>query len=528
LLVIFVVAVSNTIAFGDPIEMSVVIHADRVTHTISPYIYGANQETEFDPGFTAKRLGGNRLTGYNWENNMSNAGSDWYHHSDTYLVDVYGSATRGRADEPAAVIEAFHESLHPGAYSLVTLQMAGYVAADGDGTVEESETAPSLRWREVRFSGGPDDPVPDTGDGVVYMDQLLRYLVARYGRAADLPTDPGPIRGYSLDNEPALWPSTHPRIYPEQLTVADLLRRSEELAAAVKAVDPGAEIFGPTLYGYYAFVALQDAPDWPRIRREGGYEWFLDAYLDRMRQAGERRGVRLLDVLDLHWYPEARGTDRIVWGGSDPTSAENVDARLQAPLSLWHPEYQENSWITRDYRHEPIELIPRIRESIDRYYPGTRLAFTEWAYGAEDHISGGLAVADVLGVFGRYDVYLATYWGGGPFMAGAYELYRLPGWPGDRYGDLNLELTNPDPFALSAYASRDDEGRVHVILINKTREEQSVALTIDGRHGASLSRAYVLDEHSPRVHVDDPVEGGSSSAVRYVVAPMSAVHLVVE
>ena len=54
---------------------------------ISPYIYGTNQDIARDTNYTARRLGGNRMTGYNWENNASNAGNDWQHSSDNYLVD---------------------------------------------------------------------------------------------------------------------------------------------------------------------------------------------------------------------------------------------------------------------------------------------------------------------------------------------------------------------------------------------------------------------------------------------------------
>jgi hypothetical protein len=472
------------------------------------------------------------------------------------------------AADPAGVIEEFHETVYPGTYSLVTLQLAGYVSADRDGTVGPAETAPSMRWREVRFSGGPTaGPAatePDLTDGVVYLDQMVRHLVAQYGRAADLPTgpaasiaapgtppvsrpparigpgdpgapfgpgNPGPIRGYSLDNEPALWSHTHPRIYPDQVTVADLLRRSEEAAAMVKEIDPGAEVFGPALYGYYGFVALQDAPDWWSIKRQGGYDWFIDAYLDRMRQASERHGVRLLDVLDLHWYPEARGTDRIVFGGASETTAENVAARLQAPLSLWHPEYREDSWITRDFLRGPIALIPALRESIDRYYPGTHLGFTEWAYGGENHISGGLAVADVLGVFGRFDVYYATYWGGGRFAAGGYELYRLPDHPEYTYGDRNLELENPDPYTQSAYAALDEEGRIHVVLINKTVEPRIVRVSASGRTSIEPVAAFVLDASSPHPRstpVSTSVPGRGAATIEYEVGPMSAVHLVLE
>jgi hypothetical protein len=530
-----------------------VVHTDRVTHLISPYIYGANQEMAFDPGFTAKRLGGNRLTGYNWENNMSSAGSDWQHFNDGYLLTLFGGDLSARADEPGAVAEAFHETRFPGAYSLVTLQMAGYVSADGNRTVTPNQTAPSERWREVLFSGGSDG-APDTTDGVVYMDQFVRHLVASYGSSADAirsnglasasapgvgmrtvygAGDPGPIRGYSLDNEPGLWSETHPRIHPLRVTVAELLERSEALAAAVKATDPGAEVFGPALYGYNAFESLQNAPDWRYAQGRGGYDWFIDAYLDAMHEAEERRGVRLLDVLDVHWYPEARGTDRIVFSGAGATTSANVEARLLAPLSLWHPEYHENSWITNDYLRGPIELIPRLQASIDRYYSGTRLAFTEWAFGAEDHISGGIAVADVLGIFGRYDVYLATYWGGGPYAAGGYEIYRLPSNPEHTYGDRNLQVENPDPYTTSVYATLDDAGKLHLVLINKNADPYPLELAIEGRSAGVVVAAYLLDQNSSRVRAVTPasivdMRRAGEAALVCELPVMSVVHLVVE
>src|SRR5262245_29232419 len=59
--------------------------------SISPYIYGSNSSNILNRTFD--RSGGNRLTGYNWETNASNAGADWYHHSD-YLL------TGGAANQP--------------------------------------------------------------------------------------------------------------------------------------------------------------------------------------------------------------------------------------------------------------------------------------------------------------------------------------------------------------------------------------------------------------------------------------------
>ena len=50
------------------------INAAADVHPISKYIYGVNQEIAGNyAGATQSRLGGNRWTAYNWENNASNA-----------------------------------------------------------------------------------------------------------------------------------------------------------------------------------------------------------------------------------------------------------------------------------------------------------------------------------------------------------------------------------------------------------------------------------------------------------------------
>ena len=127
-----------------------------------------------------------------------------------------------------------------------------------------------------------------------------------------------------------------------------------------------------------------------------------------------------MHVLDVHWYPEARGTKRIT---EKDTSPKTVAARLQAPRSLWDPTYTEKSWITGTWG-KPIRLIPWLLERIAERYPGTKLAMTEYNFGAGDHISGGLAQADVLGIFGREGLYLGNYWGDGPGNGNAADVHQ--------------------------------------------------------------------------------------------------------
>ena len=140
----------------------------RVRTPISPYIYGSNaQSDDRAENITARRIGGNRLTGYNWENNASNAGNDWNHSSDNYLTWIAGIPA-GQESVPGIVLTSFHDtSVAMNAYSLLTLPMAGYVAKDKNGTVYDGEQAPSPRWaRILNRKNAPFSTAPDTGDDI--------------------------------------------------------------------------------------------------------------------------------------------------------------------------------------------------------------------------------------------------------------------------------------------------------------------------------------------------------------------------
>src|SRR6185295_11492450 len=104
------------------------------------------------------------------------------------------------------------------------------------------------------------------------------------------------------------------------------------------------------------------------------------------------------------------------------------------------------------------------------YYPGTKLAITEFNYGGENHISGGIATADVLGIFGRYGLYMATHWGSDPtYLAAAYKLYRNYDGNHSTYGDTHVRATTSDIEKSSVYAALNADGsELHIILLNKT------------------------------------------------------------
>jgi mannan endo-1,4-beta-mannosidase len=496
---------------------------------ISPYIFGTNQLLVGGEDWTSMRIGGNRLTGYNWENNASNAGSDYLQSSDDYLASVFGIPSDS-SNIPAIVTEAFYNQAHQfSAYPLVTLQMAGFVAKDKNGPVDSEQTAPSSRWAYVKFEkGSPLSLEPDTSDDSVFMDEYVNFLVNKYGPA----NSSTGIKGYELDNEPDLWNSTHPRIHPLQPTCQEIIQRSVSLSRSVKRIDPSAEIFGPVSYGFNGYLSFQGAPDWNTVSTGKGYAWFLDYYLDQMKKASDTAGEKLLDVLDLHWYSEAQGGDGNRITNSTATSSADNSARVQAPRTLWDASYKENSWIAQ-YYPSYLPLIPRVMQSIDKYYPGTKLAFTEFNYGGESDISGAMAIDDVLGIFAKYGVYLADYWAlssSSSFISAAYKMYRNYDGNNSTFGDSYLPSQTSDSVNCSIYGSiKSDANEIHLIVINKNYNQSITGnFSVSSTEKVLSGRVWELNRYGSGIHELDSVTDISNNSFSYPVKAASVCHFVLQ
>jgi hypothetical protein len=431
---------------------------------ISPLIYGSNSARGLATNRqSVLRQGGNRWTAYNWENNASNAGSDWCFQNDGYLS---ASNTPGDAVKPT-----IDQATAAGAAAIVTVPIVDHVAADKNGGCDVRNSG--ANYLTTRFKanhstkGSALSLTPNATDGHVYEDEYVNWLKN---------TEPNANIIFSLDNEPDLWSATHAEVHPNALTYAEIVQRNTDYAKAIKSAWPTAKVAGPVNYGFAGFENLQGAPD------NGGRN-FLDFYLDSMKAADTAAGKRLVDYLDLHWYPEATGGGVRITGAD--TGAAVVAARVQAPRSLWDPTYVENSWISNanNYNYGAIRLIPRTKDRFAAHYPGTQLAITEWNYGGGDHISGAIASADALGVFGREGVGLATLWelnGNESFTYAAFRAFRNYDGAGATFGDLSSHATSSDNATASVYASVSsaDAQKVTIVAINKGTTAKKAAIPI--------------------------------------------------
>ena len=500
------------------------IRPQEQRHKISPYIYGTNDNY---PHAGARRLGGNRITSYNWENNASNAGVDYIHHSDDYVPSQQG-VPESDYNKPGAAIASFHNtSLSMGAYSLVTLPMAGYVAKDKNGTVTDDQAAPSSRWSITKVrKNRPFSLSPDVTDDTVYVDESLNFLHHTFGKSN---TARG-IKGYALDNEPCLWFHTHPLLFgSEHVSVKYLMDHSFELAERIKEMDPTAEVFGPALYGFTAYQNLQFAPDWDNVK--GNHSLFIEYYLTEMRKKEmQPGGKRLLDVLDLHWYPEFNSTYN-----ASPFNNRNdrasVGARLEMTRSLWDSTYVENTWIGREYNSTILPLLPKLREIINNNYPGTKLAITEYSYMGLDHVSGAIAQADALGIFGKENLYMATYWGAVErYIKSGFDIFRNYDGKGAKFPETSVAAETDNRASTSVYAAVDenDNTKLNVVALNR---HQDSAITIrfevaDNSVQYNSARVWLVDQKSMAVRQAKNVRKINGNTFEYTLPAMTIYHFV--
>lgn len=470
-----------------PAPLSLSIDVTGNQHSISPYIYGmswADSALAADLRLPVNRWGGNAVTRYNWQNDTSNHASDWY------FENIPNDNANPSALPNGSAADLFVEQNRAtGTQTLLTVPLIGWTPKD--------------RVQRCGFSVakyGPQQSVdpymPDCGNGVkpdgtsitgndptdtstaitpAFDQAWMAHLASRYGVAAT-----GGVRFYDLDNEPMLWDITHRDVHPLPTTYDELRDDTYAYAAAIKASDPAAQTLGPVLWGWSAYF---DSAAGANDRAAHSNEAFLDWYMDQMQAYQTAHGVRILDYLDVHFYPQGSGIF-----SPDAGSAATQALRLRSTRALWDPTYIDESWI-----NDTVRLIPRLHDWVNLHYPGTKTAISEYNWGALNSLNGALAQAEVLGIFGREGVDLAALWGPPAFTdpgAFAFRMYRNYDGSGAAFGDTSFTATSSDPSRLSIFgAHRGIDGALTLMVINKTGGDLSAPIAIS--HFAADTSAQV-------------------------------------
>jgi hypothetical protein len=244
-----------------------------------------------------------------------------------------------------------------------------------------------------------------------------------------------------------------------------------DYASMVKSNDPNALVCGPEEWGWPGYFwsgydqqwsgahGDYNQADYPDRTANGGMD-YMPWLLNQIHQHDTNTGVRLLDYFTLHCYPQENNV------GSSATDPATVLLRNSSTRQFWDTNYVDPSWI-----NNIIMLIPRMKNWVANYYPGTKIGVTEYNWGAEPDISGATAQADILGIFGRENLDLATRWTTPDASTPTYlamKIYRNYDGNKSTFGDTSVSATGPNPDYISTFAAtRSTDGALTIMAINK-------------------------------------------------------------
>ncbi|PHN06563.1 glycoside hydrolase family 44 protein [Flavilitoribacter nigricans] len=509
------------------------------THPISPLIYGFNQDHESPAGvenWTIRRLGGNRMSVFNWENGASNSGHDnQTYPNDNRIPNLIGVPSADK-DVPGEAYRVFHQdNLNAGITSLITVPILGWVAADKDGS--NLTSPPSSRWHDLVYEKPTAFSLPPDGnDAVVYLDESIHYLVQTFGDA----TTANGVKYIALDNEPALWETTHDLLVSAPPNAADYVQKVIDAAIAVKSVDPNIKIVAGEFAGINIFD-FGNAPDWGTVGN--GYDWFISYFLDELKTASDNAGYPLIDILSFHNYPQHKIDSNGNFDGNGTvvrTSSSTQDhirsARMDFPRSLWDPAYIEPSWLTNaKLGGQAMQTLVRVQNSIDTYFPGVKIMIGEFDYGHDTDISHGIGIADFLGVVADQGVEITNRWDLAPgstntYTSTAYQLFRNYDGSDASYGDLSVGSTFDQADNGSVWAAVDsDDDDLHLILVNKQiNSSLTVQLSLnDNGYVHAFKDLRMLNSQSTSLSAGSASDISLSSGTLTTTLPaLSVYHLV--
>jgi hypothetical protein len=486
-------AASAPAAAATTIAVTVDPGADR--HPISPLIFGVNFGDDAQAArlrWPVRRWGGNATTRYSWQDDVSNHASDWFFYNlpndnanpqnlpNGSASDGFVAATRAAAGEPLITVPTI------GWTPIDRTRRWGFsVAKYGAQQATECTATGYPSWCNPDAGNGlHPDGTPITGNDPhdtsraidpSFVTGWMAHLAGLTGTAGN-----GGVRLYALDNEPTLWNSTHRDVHPQPTTYDELWQQTSQYAAAIKAHDSAAQVLGPADWGWcaYFYSAADGCQAGSDAQAHGGLA-LTDWYLLQMANYQTAHGVRLLDYLDVHYYPQAGGVTL-----SDDESTATAALRLRSLKSLYDPAYSDESWIA-----QPVELIPRMKAWVAARLPGTKLAISEYNWGNDDGASSALAQAEALAIFGREGVDLASRWvapAAGSRVEDAFLLYLDYDGKGAKVAGDSVRASSANVDQVGAYAVAGASSRLHLLLFNKDFASHTVQVQVAGSPSAPL------------------------------------------
>ena len=495
------------------------IDLTKRTKPVSPLIYGKNdvvsditKAKEAGVRF-ARQSGGNNSTKYNWRNQLSSH-PDWYN-------NVY-------ANNWNSVAKSLLDKL-PGVQGMWAFQMLGKSASNTKNNFNDWAYNQSQWWAGVNQNlagGGQPNTANPSGKALVegnpdlYLmdwpaDSTVGILDKWFGPNG-LGFDQTRIQYWDMDNEPEIWSGTHDDVMPVQCSAEEMMQRYFKVAKAARAKFPDIKLVGPVPANEWQWYRYGN----DGIPSDGKKYCWLEFFIKRISEEEKATGIRLLDVIDIHYYP----------GSTDAATCLQFH-RVFFDRNYIYPEANgvhtlNGGWdssINKEY------VLGRCSDWLTKYMGanhGVGLAVTETGLASKDANVQALWYASTMGEFMKNGVEIFTPWSWDIGMWEALHLFS-------RYNQKNyVQATSQDETLVSAYPTSDSNNdSLSVVLINRSlTEKKLVNLNFAGFIAApgtapmySLSKLGTTEtfvSHSKNALVKGEVEV-SLNQITVELAPMS-------
>lgn len=500
----------------DAQDAIITINTTQQRKPISPYLYGRNNSFSnvFGSPTTATEIeryqqaglrfarenNGNNATKYNWKRKLSSH-PDWYNNVYAHDWD-YGMETI--------------EANMPGLQTMWAFQLIGQVASNNANNFNDWGYNGSQWWEgvaqnlagggQVNESGG-DEALVEGNPNLYLMDwpadsttDILNHWFE------DLGYDPDGAQYWSMDNEPEIWNGTHDDVMPTLPDADDFLERYFQVAKLARAKFPEIKLVGPVAANEWQWYRWGDQT----LMSNGTYYPWLEYFIKRVAEEQVSSGIRLLDVLDIHWYP-----------------AESTEEQMVQLHRVFYDESYEypganglktigGSW---DDSQNKEFIFGRIEGWLDEYFGenhGISLSLSEYGDQSSDPSVTAVVYASILGTFTNNEVEVFTPW---TWKNGMWETLHLF----SRYAkQTSVASFSSLEEKVSGYSSISaDEDSLTVMLVNRDlNASQTVKVNLNGFSAAgeyatlqlsSLPQSETFVSHTNNALVKSSVNSSGGS-----------------
>jgi hypothetical protein len=386
---------------------------------------------------------------------------DWYN-------NVY-------ANDWSFAAESLQENI-PSAQGMWSFQLIGKAAKTTTANFNDWGYNTSQWWEgvgqnlagggEVKASGGTK--AQKEGDPELYLqnwtaDSTTMILDEWFNK---LGFDKDHLQYWSMDNEPEIWNGTHDDVMPTQITAEQFMQRYFEVAKKAREKYAEIKLLGPVPANEWQWY------NWPSVISSGGrnYPW-LEYFIKRVAEEQEASGVRLLDVLDIHFYPGSTNATQLV-----------QYHRVYFDKNYVYPEANGvknvgGSWNVNENKEYIFE---RCKEWLDTYIGadhGVTFGVSETGIAEINPKTSAVWYGSTLGEFMKHpEMEIFTPW---QWQKGMWEVLHLF----SRYNKTEfVQATSTEEEFVSAYPTLNSaEDSLTVVLINRAASAaKTVTLNFDG------------------------------------------------